>query len=98
MATHPDPSIFRVQRRLCATCIYRRDSPLDVQALEAQIADPRLPGFFRSYRACHHTSGAESACCAGFWRRWKDRFTLGQLAQRLRRVRYVTVDRLTKKG
>jgi hypothetical protein len=33
------------------------------------------------------------ACCAGFWRRHRDRFTLGQLAQRLgwvRKVRHAT--------
>jgi len=42
---------FEVQARQCATCIYRKDSPLDLAQLEAQIADgygrvqelPRLP-------------------------------------------------------
>lgn len=31
---------FEVQKRQCATCIYRKDSPLDLKKLEAQIADP----------------------------------------------------------
>ena len=31
----------------CSTCIYRKDSPLDLQKLEAEIADPRMTGFSR---------------------------------------------------
>lgn len=30
---------FKVQLRSCATCIYRKDSPLDLKALEAEVAD-----------------------------------------------------------
>ena len=87
---------FLVQKRLCATCIYRKDSPLDVQRLEAQVADPHMPGFFRGYRICHHTHDKSAVCCAGFWRRHRQKFTLGQLAQRLQLVRYVTVDDIAK--
>ena len=85
---------FLIQRRMCQPCIYRKDSPLDVQRLEAQIADPHMPGFFRGYRACHHATETSGICCAGFWRRHRNHFTLGQLAQRLGLVRYVTVDAL----
>ena len=89
---------FLVQKRLCATCIYRKDSPLDVHGLEAQVADPHMPGFFRSYRVCHHTKDTSGICCAGFWRRHRRQFTLGQLAQRLGLVRYVTIDDLAKEA
>ena len=87
---------FLVQRRQCATCIYRKGSHLDLCTLEAQIADPHMPGFFRSYRACHHAAPKSGVCCAGFWRRHRHQFTLGQLAQRLGWVQYVTVDDLAK--
>lgn len=81
--------MFKVQTKQCATCIYRPDSPLDLKALEAAIADPSMPGFFCGYRVCHHS---EDACCAGFWARYKDHFTLGQVAQRLNMVAYVQED------
>jgi len=70
---------------------------MDVAALEQQIADPRMPGFFRGYRACHHASNRRGVCCRGFWDRHKDHFAAGQLAQRLRLVVFVTVDRFTKR-
>lgn len=85
------PKSFRVQRRPCATCIYRADSPLDLSALEGAIADPHCPGFFTGYRICHHST---SACCAGFWARHREHFMLGQLAQRLGFVEYVNDDTL----
>ena len=92
-----NPLHFLVQRRMCATCIYRHDSNLDLARLEAAVADPQCPGFFRGYRICHHASTRSRVCCAGFWRRHKHRFTLGQLAQRLRLVRFVVVDTLTQR-
>lgn len=69
---------FEVQRRMCPTCVYRPDSPLDVNVLEAAVADQH--GGFNGYRVCH---SSQTACCAGFWQRHKDRFALGQIAQRL---------------
>ena len=92
----PRTGVLEVQRTMCATCIYRPDSSLDLAALEAQIADPRMRGYFTGYRACHHASNRRAVCCCGFWDRHKDAFTLGQLAQRLKRVRFVTVDRFAK--
>lgn len=79
---------FKVQKAQCKTCIYRRDSPLDLKRLEAQIADKY--GGFTGYRICHHS---RSACCAGFWHRHKDKFALGQIAQRLGFVDFVKEDR-----
>ena len=38
--------MFKVAATQCATCIYRPDSPLDLAKLEAEIADPRMAGFF----------------------------------------------------
>jgi len=81
-----DMSGLKVQRRQCATCIYREDSPLDLAKLEGEIADPRMPGFFDGYRICHHSN---DACCAGFWARHKDDFAAGQIAQRLNCVEKV---------
>ena len=80
---------FKVQAKACATCIYRKDSPLDLRKLEGEIADPHLDGFFAGHRVCHHS---REACCRGFWNRHKDKFTMGQLAQRLGWVRFVRED------
>lgn len=80
---------FEVQRRPCRTCIYRKDSPLDLKRLEAAISD-RFGGF-TGHRICHHS---DTACCRGFWSRHKDKFALGQIAQRLGFVTFVNHDRL----
>ena len=85
--------MFRVQRRMCQTCIYRDDSPLDIERLEAEIADGH--GGFDGHRQCHHTD-KEPACCAGFWAKHRDNFQAGQLAQRLDVVEYVETDELEK--
>lgn len=69
---------LEVMRQPCDTCIYRRDSPLDIKKLEAQVRDPYAG--FRGYRICHQH---HSACCRGFWNRHKNEFQAGQLAQRL---------------
>lgn len=86
---------FYVQRKMCATCIYRPDSPLDLEKLEADVADGF--GGFKAHRLCHHASKAEPACCRGFWNRHKDEFPGGQIAQRLNMVVFVDVDVLKKK-
>jgi len=80
---------FLVQAKPCATCIYRKDSPLNLRRLEADIADGY--GGFRGHRICHHS---DDVCCRGFWNRHKDRFAMGQIAQRLGMVVFVTVDTL----
>ena len=79
--------MFLVNKKMCATCIYRKDSPLDITKLEAKIAD-RYNGF-SGYRICHHARRNTPICCAGFWRRHKDKFQIGQIAQRLGLVRLV---------
>lgn len=84
---------LRVQRRQCATCIYRPDSPLDLRKLEADCADKFMPGYFAKHRTCHHS---RDAVCAGFWRRHRDKFTAGQIAQRLNLVTFVQDDILRK--
>lgn len=85
--------MFKVQDKQCATCIYRPDSPLDLKQLEAQIADPRMPGHFKGHRICHHS---KDVCCRGFWNAHKNDFQLGQVAQRLGMVQFVSVDTLKK--
>lgn len=86
--------MLRVQQRMCATCIYRPDSPLDLKQLEAQISDPRMAGHFKGYRECHHAERGDGVCCRGFWEAHKDHFDAGQLAQRLGLVVFVDVDAL----
>jgi hypothetical protein len=88
---------FKVQSKQCETCIYRPDSPLDLAALEAEIADPAMPGFFKGYRACHHAEGT-GICCRGFWNRHKNKFSVGQVAQRLNAVEFVAVDDLKEEA
>lgn len=83
------PDTFDVQSKMCETCIYRKDTPLDLEKLEEEIRDPRMENFFEGYRICHHS---KSACCRGFWNKHKDQFPLGQVAQRLNVVRYVDED------
>lgn len=83
--------MFDVQSKMCRSCIYRPDCPLDIERLEKQIEDGY--GGFSGYRQCHHTN-KEPACCAGFWARHKDRFQLGQIAQRLGLVRKVDRDEI----
>lgn len=79
--------MFKVQSKACDTCIYRSDSSLDIKTLEAQIADKY--GGFKGHRICHHS---EDACCRGFWQRHKNKFQLGQVAQRLNMVQFVDDD------
>ena len=86
--------MFKVQKKACSTCIYRKDSPLDLKRLEEQVQDKHMPGFFSGYRICHHS---KDVCCRGFWNRHKDKFSLGQIAQRLNMVQFVTVDTLKEK-
>lgn len=78
---------FLVMRRRCATCIYRKTSPLDLAKLENQVRDPHMG--FSNYRVCHHNKPGGKACCRGFWDKHRDEFPAGQIAQRLDAVVYV---------
>ena len=78
---------FKVMAAQCATCIYRKGSPLNIKKLEADVADPYIG--FKGHRICHHS---EDAYCRGFWNRHKDEFALGQIAQRLNMVVFVKED------
>jgi hypothetical protein len=80
---------LKVQQRSCSTCIYRTDSPLALEHLEARVRDPHVG--FKGYRVCHHST---DACCRGFWNRHKDEFAAGQIAQRLGLVKFVNHDAL----
>ena len=78
---------FRVQRTMCKTCIFRPDSPLDLERILEQVRDCHVG--FSEHRVCHHSS---DACCAGFWAAHKDEFPMGQIAQRLGMVEMVDDD------
>lgn len=80
---------FKVMRRMCSTCIYRPDSPLDLKKLEDDVRDEYIG--FKGYRICHHSS---DVCCRGFWERYKDLFPAGQISQRLGVVRFVDEEEL----
>lgn len=84
---------MKVQRRQCATCIFKAEHwrPGQLEALLDEIRDPKMAGFFEGYRICHHS---KEAVCAGFWARHKDDFQAGQLAQRLGLVELVEHDSL----
>ena len=84
---------FKVQRKLCATCIYTWSLD-ELRRLLAQIADPAFPGFFIGYRQCHHTRSDSGICCRGFWNAHKNDFQAGQIAQRLKLVEFVDVDEM----
>lgn len=87
--------MFEVQKRACSSCIFRKENAGMLPRLLKQIEDPRMPGHFKGYRQCHHS---RSACCRGFWNRFKNRFDLGQIAQRLGLVKFVEHDTLRKAG
>lgn len=82
---------FKVQRKMCASCIYRPDTPLNLQKLEDAVRDAY--GGYHSFRACHHASDG-TVCCRGFWQAHKNEFAAGQIAQRLNQVQFVDVDDL----
>ncbi len=78
---------LRVQKEMCATCVYRPGSPLVAKELEAAVADGY--GGFKGSRICH---SSRTAVCNGFWNRHKDKFPMGQIAQRLNMVEFVQDD------
>ena len=81
--------MFQVQQKQCDTCIYRKDSSLDIESLEEQVRDKYMG--FKGHRICHHsTKSTGDLCCRGFWNRHKDEFQAGQIAQRLGMVEFVT--------
>ena len=78
---------FQVVAKACSSCIYRKDSPLDLNKLEDEARDPHIG--FAGYRICHNT---DSLCCRGFWNAHKDHFPAGQVAQRLNLVEFVLLE------
>ena len=83
----PNLDGFRVRHKMCDTCIYLPTSPLDIRKLEADVADKY--GGFKGHRICHHSPKGAPMCCRGFWNRHKDKFAMGQIAQRLGWVVFV---------
>ena len=84
---------FLVRKTACTTCIYRKDSNLDLADLEDQVRDPHMG--FAGYRVCHYHT--KQVCCRGFWNAHKDEFQAGQLAQRLNLIEFTDEKYLDKK-
>ena len=82
--------MFRVQKKACDTCIYRKDSPLNLEKLENDVRDHY--GSLVGHRICHHS---KDVCCRGFWNKYKNDFTLGRMAQMFDQVEFVEVDTLS---
>ena len=81
---------LKVRATQCGTCIYRPSSGLNLTKLEAEAADPAVPGHFARWRACH-TSDYQQAdiVCAGFYRTHGDNCTPIQIATRLGGVTWI---------
>jgi hypothetical protein len=88
--------MFKVQKKMCTTCIYKKKSGFDIANLEVQVTDRW--GFFNGFRECHHAKRGSKVCCRGFWNRHKDSFPAGQIAQRLKMVKFVIVDIFKKES
>ena len=71
---------FKVQRKLCDTCLYRDPGYQD---------DACIGG--AGFLICHHS---KDACCRAFWNKHKDEFQAGQIAQARGNVEFVDVDTL----
>lgn len=84
--------MFKVQKRMCSTCIYRPDTPLDLESLEDAVRDPY--GGFSGWRACHHANG--DVCCRGFYEAHGPDCNVIRVAGRLGVIQFVEVDTLTK--
>lgn len=78
--------MLQVQAKQCATCIFKKGLHWHLHTLLDDVRDPHFEGWFKGYRVCHHSRGA---CCRGFWDAYKDKFDLGQVAQRLGFVEFV---------
>lgn len=83
--------MFNVQAKSCSTCIYRKDSTLDIAKLENDVRDKYVG--FKGHRICHHS---KDVCCRGFWNRHKNSFPIGRIAQRLGMVNFVNVDTIKR--
>ena len=75
-----------VRKTQCNTCIYRPDSPLDIEKLEDECKDRH--GFFVDYRVCHKHEDGSGVCCRGFWNEHRDDATPTQIAHRLGLVEF----------
>ena len=70
--------MLRVRKKQCSTCIYRKDSCLNLKELEDAIKDRH--GHFSGFRICHHHN--DQTCCQGFYARHRRNSTPLQLADR----------------
>ena len=84
--------MFKVQAKICETCIYKAGLGWRLDELLEQIADPKMRGYFSSYRECHHAERNSGVCCRGFWNAHSQDFASGQIAQRVGLVEFVDVD------
>ena len=73
-----DDEVFAVRATMCPSCIYRKESPLDLAKLEAEVIDGY--GGVNAYRICHHHRG--------FWNRHWTKYAPARLAVRFGLVKF----------
>ena len=78
---------LKVQKICCETCIYKPNSPFDLNELEQACRDNH--GHFFTYRACHSHWPKNDVCCAGFYHTNGDDCTPLQIAKRFGGVEFV---------
>ena len=84
-----DDEVFVVRESVCSSCIYRKDSPLDLAKLEAEVIDEY--GGVNAYRICHHhraDGNGRGTCCRGFWNCHWMKYAPARLAMRFGLVRF----------
>lgn len=75
--------MFKVQNKSCSTCIFNKNSPLNLAKLVKEALEND------GFRICHHS---KDVCCRGFWNKFKNDFNLGRISQRLNSVEFVNID------
>jgi len=75
--------VFRVQGSKCDQCLFSDNKIVNDDRKEEVLRTTlKKDTFF----VCHKT---DDVCCKGYWDKYKDKFTVGQIAQRLNLMKEV---------
>lgn len=80
-----------IQRQQCDQCLFSRN-----RIVSNERAADIIRGCVEkdTYFQCHKTQvkgSSQDVCCRGFWDKFKNRFNLGRIAQRLNIVKEVDI-------